>query len=117
MEGKIGCLKPGAFADLLSAFAQDVTKQRYADVSEVLDYCRRSANPVGRLVLRIAGYEDARLDRASDAELPVEREVDDRVGFFGEDLLRELLSGPWQRKHVSDMMGRISRLKRTVSAP
>jgi phytoene/squalene synthetase len=33
----------------------------------VLDYCRRSANPVGRLVLRIAGYRDAALDRASDA--------------------------------------------------
>jgi squalene synthase HpnC len=42
-----------AFSDLLSAFAQDVTKQRYADVSEVLDYCRRSANPVGRLLLRL----------------------------------------------------------------
>jgi phytoene/squalene synthetase len=33
----------------------------------VLDYCRRSANPVGRLVLRIAGHDDARLDRSSDA--------------------------------------------------
>ena len=35
------------FADLLDAFAQDVTKKRYADFAEVLDYCRRSANPVG----------------------------------------------------------------------
>lgn len=43
----------GAFSDLLSAFAQDVTKQRYADAAEVLDYCRRSANPVGRLLLRL----------------------------------------------------------------
>jgi squalene synthase HpnC len=42
-----------AFADLLSAFAQDVTQQRYANVSEVLDYCRRSANPVGRLLLHL----------------------------------------------------------------
>jgi phytoene/squalene synthetase len=33
----------------------------------VLDYCRRSANPVGRLVLRIAGYRDDRLERSSDA--------------------------------------------------
>ena len=55
------------FEDLLSAFRQDVTKKRYADWSEVLDYCRRSANPVGRLVLRVAGYDDERLDRASDA--------------------------------------------------
>ena len=42
-----------AFADLLSAFAQDVTQQRYANISEVLDYCRRSANPVGRLLLHL----------------------------------------------------------------
>ncbi len=39
--------------DLLDAFAQDVTKQRYADFAEVLDYCRRSANPVGRLLLHL----------------------------------------------------------------
>jgi squalene synthase HpnC len=39
------------FHDLLSAFAQDVSKKRYADYTEVLDYCRRSANPVGRLLL------------------------------------------------------------------
>jgi len=55
------------FEDLVSAFSQDVTKQRYADWSEVLDYCRRSANPVGRLVLRIAGHDDPGLDRSSDA--------------------------------------------------
>ena len=33
----------------------------------MLDYCRRSANPVGRLVLRVAGYDDAALDAQSDA--------------------------------------------------
>jgi len=55
------------FDDLLSAFAQDTTTTRYATWSELLDYCRRSANPVGRLVLRIAGYDDAALDRSSDA--------------------------------------------------
>ena len=43
----------GLFHDLLSAFAQDVTQKRYADFSELLDYCRRSANPVGRLLLRL----------------------------------------------------------------
>jgi phytoene synthase len=42
-----------AFAELLSAFAQDVTRKRYADFAEVLDYCRRSANPVGRLLLHL----------------------------------------------------------------
>lgn len=40
-----------AFSDLLSAFSQDVSKKRYANYGEVLDYCRRSANPVGRLLL------------------------------------------------------------------
>lgn len=52
--------------DLLSAFKQDVTVVRYATWTSLLDYCRRSANPVGRLVLRIAGYQDPRLDAASD---------------------------------------------------
>ena len=43
------------FRDLLDAFAQDVVKKRYADYPELLDYCRRSANPVGRLVLHLTG--------------------------------------------------------------
>jgi phytoene synthase len=55
------------FDDLLSAFAQDVTVTRYAGWDDVLDYSRRSANPVGRLVLRIAGYDEPRLDAWSDA--------------------------------------------------
>jgi len=55
------------FDDLISAFAQDITTTRYASWADVFDYCRRSANPVGRLVLRIAGYRDAALDRSSDA--------------------------------------------------
>jgi squalene synthase HpnC len=45
----------GLFRDLLSAFAQDVTKKRYADFGEVMDYCRRSANPIGRLLLHLFG--------------------------------------------------------------
>ena len=55
------------FHDLLSAFRQDVMTTRYATWTDLLDYCRRSANPVGRLVLRVAGYDDARLDERSDA--------------------------------------------------
>jgi squalene synthase HpnC len=46
-------LRPEPLLDLLSAFSQDVEKTRYADMSEVLDYCSRSANPVGRLMLRL----------------------------------------------------------------
>jgi phytoene synthase len=39
------------FHDLLDAFSQDVVKNRYSDYAEVLEYCRRSANPIGRLLL------------------------------------------------------------------
>ena len=55
-------LPPQLFADLLDAFSQDVTKKRYADYAEVLDYCRRSANPVGRLLLYL-------FKRTTDSEL------------------------------------------------
>ncbi|PYR38421.1 MAG: squalene synthase HpnC [Acidobacteria bacterium] len=55
------------FDDLVSAFGQDTMTTRYASWSDVFDYCRRSANPVGRLVLRIAGHRDEALDRSSDA--------------------------------------------------
>jgi squalene synthase HpnC len=41
------------FHDLLSAFTQDVTTARYADYATLRDYCRRSANPVGRLLLAL----------------------------------------------------------------
>jgi len=53
--------------DLLSAFRQDVMVTRYATWTDLLDYCRRSANPVGRLVLRIAGHGDTQMDAWSDA--------------------------------------------------
>lgn len=55
------------FEALLSAFRQDVTVTRYETWAAVDDYCRRSANPVGRLVLRLFGHRDERLDRWSDA--------------------------------------------------
>jgi squalene synthase HpnC len=55
------------FDDLLSAFRQDITTARYETWEALLDYCRRSANPIGRLVLRIAGHHDPQLDRSSDA--------------------------------------------------
>lgn len=45
-------------ADLLSAFEQDVVRQRYATEAELLDYCRRSADPVGRLLLHLYGVHD-----------------------------------------------------------
>ncbi len=56
-----------AFEDLLSAFRQDVTKHRYATFDEVLDYCRRSADPVGRLLLALYAVRDGRAAAWSDA--------------------------------------------------
>ncbi|MDQ3441778.1 MAG: squalene synthase HpnC [Planctomycetota bacterium] len=55
------------FDDLLSAFKQDVHTTRYDSWDDVLDYCRRSANPIGRLVLRLAGVARGDADQWSDA--------------------------------------------------
>lgn len=55
------------FHDLLDAFAQDVVKTRYANYTELLDYCRRSANPVGRLVLHLFGRTESARLQESDA--------------------------------------------------
>jgi squalene synthase HpnC len=56
--------------DLLDAFTQDVVKTRdqatYADRTDLMDYCRRSANPVGRLLLHLYGVRDADSLRMSD---------------------------------------------------
>jgi phytoene synthase len=106
------------FDDLLSAFGQDTMTNRYASWEDVLDYCRRSANPVGRLVLRIAGYRDDRLDRSSDAlctalqltnfwqdfgrdwragRLYVPREVQHACGASEDALVNGPLGDEWQR--------------------
>ncbi len=53
------------FLDLLSAFEQDVTMHRYADFAGLSDYCRRSANPVGRLMLHLyQAVDDQALEQA-----------------------------------------------------
>jgi squalene synthase HpnC len=57
--------------DLLDAFTQDINythkKRRYASREELLDYCRRSANPVGRLLLHLYGVKDSASLAQSDA--------------------------------------------------
>jgi phytoene synthase len=104
------------FEDLLSAFGQDITTTRYASWPELFEYCRRSANPIGRLVLRIAGYRDGSLDHSSDAlctalqltnfwqdlgrdwragRLYVPREVIDACGAAESDLAPEQCSDAW----------------------
>jgi squalene synthase HpnC len=55
------------FRDLLSAFKQDVAVKRYPDFARLLDYCRRSANPVGLLMLSLYQAADAANVRDSDA--------------------------------------------------
>ena len=53
--------------DLLSAFKQDVTQSRYANQAQLLDYCRRSANPIGRLLLHLYQiHDETSLQRSDD---------------------------------------------------
>lgn len=106
------------FDDLLSAFRQDVEKTRYATWDELFDYCRRSANPVGRLVLRLAGVRRNDADLWSDAvctalqltnfwqdlaidwkrgRLYVPAEVWNAAGAAPDDLDRGTMTSAWQR--------------------
>ena len=87
------------FTDLLEAFAQDLEVGRYA-LGGLLDYGRRSADPVGRLVLRTSGYRSVELDQLSDRictglqllnhlqDLGEDLRERDRIYFPREDLAR-----------------------------
>lgn len=55
------------FDDLVSAFRQDTMVVRFASWADLLDYCRRSANPVGRLILRMADCRGEPIEASSDA--------------------------------------------------
>ena len=55
-----------SFLDLIDAFEQDQRMDRYSDFPQLVDYCRRSADPVGRLVLYMCGYRDPDRQRLSD---------------------------------------------------
>lgn len=59
-------LPPQLFIDLITAFKMDVEIKRHPTFEDLLFYCRHSANPVGRLVLRLFGYQDQRLMELSD---------------------------------------------------
>ncbi len=107
------------FDDLISAFGQDTMTTRYDSWPQLFDYCRRSANPIGRLVLRIAGYSDAGdFGRSSDAfctalqltnfwqdlgrdwragRLYVPREVYERCGATEQQLHDPTLTDNWRR--------------------
>lgn len=84
--------------DLLSAFIQDIEKTRdgttYADRAALLDYCRRSANPVGRLLLHLYGVQDAQALARSDAICTALQLVN-----FWQDLSEDIPRG---RHYLSD---------------
>ncbi len=84
--------------DLLDAFAQDVRKTRdqasYADPAELFDYCRRSANPVGRLLLHLYGIRDAVALHESDAICSALQLIN-----FWQDLSRDIPRG---RHYLND---------------
>lgn len=60
-------LPAAPFSDLIDAFVQDLEQTRYATFGEVMDYCRRSANPVGRLMLHLNGNPTEEMLGYSDA--------------------------------------------------
>ena len=121
------------FHDLLSAFSQDVTKKRYADYNEVLDYCRRSANPVGRLLLALYDaatpqnlqhsdnicsslqiinfLQDIAIDYANGRIYMPEDELA-RFGIDEQMIANGMLSPAWQ----SFMSFQIDRARRTLHA-
>jgi squalene synthase HpnC len=76
------------FRDLLVAFRHDQTVHRYEDWAGVLDYCRYSANPVGRLVLYLCGYRDPERQALSDATCTALQ-----LANFWQDVDRDLEKG------------------------
>lgn len=92
----------GLLHDLLSAFAQDVRTARYASFAALRDYCRRSADPVGRLVLRISGVDDARSDALSD-RICTGLQLLNFVQDVGSDLDRGRLYIPLDELHAAGL--------------
>jgi squalene synthase HpnC len=79
-------LPPEPFLDLIDAFEQDQRVSRYQSYDQVLDYCRRSANPVGRLVLYLCGYRDAKRQELSDQTCTALQ-----LANFWQDVRRDIL--------------------------
>ena len=76
------------FSDLLVAFRQDQVVKRYETWEQLIDYCRNSANPVGRLVLYLCGYRDTERQRLSDATCTALQ-----LANFWQDVSRDLDKG------------------------
>jgi squalene synthase HpnC len=94
-------LSVAPFVDLLRAFKQDQRKTRYETWDELLDYCKYSANPVGRIVLALCGYRDAGRQLFSDYTCTALQ-----LANFWQDVSRDLDKG---RIYIPlDEMGRYS---------
>lgn len=91
-------LPKSLLADLLSAFEQDVrmtgAQSRYSDMTQLLDYCRRSANPIGRLLLHLYGVNHVKALHQSDAVCTALQLIN-----FWQDLSQDL---PRQRHYLPD---------------
>ena len=74
------------FADLIDAFEQDQRVRRYETFEQLLDYCRRSANPVGQIVLYMCGYRDSQRQELSDLTCSALQ-----LANFWQDVRRDLL--------------------------
>ncbi len=116
------------FNDLLDAFSQDVVKKRYATFEELLDYCTRSADPVGRLLLALYGHDTPQNRRLSDricSSLQIINFLQDvaidwkmgRVYLPGEDLVRfgigeeQISAGLPDRKWTEMMSFQVARAR------
>lgn len=89
-------LDPQLFHDLLDAFTQDLTVTRYSDEAQLMDYCRRSADPVGRLMLRVFGQQSEPRDLLSD-RICTALQLLNHLQDIGEDLRdRDRLYFPMQ---------------------
>lgn len=74
------------FLDLIEAFEQDQRVNRYENFEQVVDYCRRSADPVGRLVLYACGYRDEARQQLSDRTCTALQ-----LANFWQDVRRDIL--------------------------
>jgi squalene synthase HpnC len=121
------------FRDLLIAFRQDQKVHRYENWGGVLDYCRFSANPVGRLVLYLTGYRDAERQALSDATCTalqlanfwqdVDRDLEKNRIYIPLDLLHEkgltvedLFARNFDDRYVKVMQALIARTRTLFAA-
>ena len=88
LQMRVHALPVTPFEQLLSAFVQDTANPLYADRAELLDYCSRSANPIGLLLLHLARVRDPQALRESDAVCTALQLIN-----FWQDLSRDLPRG------------------------